>query len=511
MTHQERVKSFAHQKEARKLSKGRAAFGYLMEQGTGKSKTLVDDAAYHFSIGEIELLVVTAPNGVQRGWFYQHLPDHMPVGILYKAMVFSAEKTKKRERLVEDMLNNPFKGLRVFLLNYESLIDKKRGAGFLLLELLKKYKTLWALDESHRIKNWDAKTTRTIIDLSTHASVRRIMTGTFGFSPEDLYPQMAFLDKHILGYPSYTAYRCHFAVMEPDNSNTMRMIKRRLVQKYGEVRARSMMPKVVARDAAGRKMYKNLDELQQLIAPHTYRKLKVDCLDLPSKVYQKRYVELTSEQRTIYNTLRDSYMAEYEGKFLDASMALTRLTRLQQVAGGFFPSDDEGGKVFPIGEVNPKLQEVLEIIEDTGEGKVIIWARFVAELHLIANILRETYGPGTVARYWGDIKTKERDLGKDEFCAAGSKRRFFVSQQRSGGTGLDGLQIARMEIYVSNDHSLLNRLQSEDRCDRIGALGSLTIVDIEATDTRDGFIIDALRGKKDVADIINGDPSKAWI
>ena len=52
MTHQERVKSFAHQKEARKLSKGRAAFGYLMEQGTGKSKTLVDDAAYHFSIGE---------------------------------------------------------------------------------------------------------------------------------------------------------------------------------------------------------------------------------------------------------------------------------------------------------------------------------------------------------------------------------------------------------------------------------------------------------------------------
>lgn len=508
MEYQERLPSFAHQTEARSRSKDRDYFGYLMEQGTGKSKTLIDDACQQYLAGKITTLIITAPNGVQRAWATQHFPDHMPVGLPYRMVVFVSKPNKKQAMALDQLLDPAYTGLRVFILNYESLRGKGKGAYDSVQFFLKTFRCMWVLDESHRIKTWESKSTGAIINLSDKAVMRRVMTGTPSTQgPMDLFPQMMFLDQSVLGFSSYTAYRNHFAEMEPHDSNTMWMIKRRLEQKYGKEVARKRMPQLIARDENGRQRFKNLDELQRLISAHTYRKLKTECLDLPPKVYQKRFVTLTAEQRNIYDTIVDKYMAEYNGQFLDASMALTRLTRLQQITGGFFPLED--GTVVPIGETNPKLDELVETIEDT-EGKIIIWARYTAELEMIVATLKQIYDE-PVARYWGAVKPKDKDAGKAAFCDKNHPCRFFVAQQQSGGTGLDGLQIASTEIYFSNDFSLLNRLQSEDRGHRMGMAGSLTIIDLEAVDTRDSFIIDALRNKKDVADLIVGDPSKAWI
>ena len=46
--------------------------------------------------------------------------------------------------------------------------------------------------------------------------------------------------------------------------------------------------------------YQNLDELNDIISPFSYRVRKEDCLDLPDKVYTKRTVELTKEQKSLY-------------------------------------------------------------------------------------------------------------------------------------------------------------------------------------------------------------------
>jgi len=509
-TFTENIPSFTHQIEARSLSRNKRAFGYLMEQGTGKSKTLVDDACDHFRRGKIEALIITAPNGVQRAWQIEHLPKHVPAGTQYRAVVFSSKMNKRQKDALASMMEPTYTGLRVLLINYESLRNKSCFAYELVMEMLNSFKCMWALDESHRIKTWDAKTTKIILDLAPKALCRRIMTGTPSTQgPLDLYPQMSFLGAGILGFNSFTAYKAHFAELEPDDSRTMYFILQRLIQKYGEARARQMKPAVVARDEFGRPRFKNLDELQRLIEPHTYRKLKSECLDLPEKLYCKRYVTLNQQQRALYNALRDDYIAEHEGTLIAAPMALTRLTRLQQITGGFIPTI-EGEPPRPIGDDNPKLEALLEVIDDA-EGKVIIWARFEEELRMIARALEDNYGAGSVARYWGEIKKSERDDGKSLFCQAGEVVRFFVSQPQTGGTGLDGLQIASTEVFYSNDFSLLNRLQAEDRGHRIGMGDSLTIYDIEAEDTKDGLIIDTLRDKKEVADVIVGDPSKAWV
>jgi len=183
--------------------------------------------------------------------------------------------------------------------------------------------------------------------------------------------------------------------------------------------------------------------------------------------------------------------------------------RLQQITGGFFKT--EGGDTISLGKVNPKIECLLEILEDC-TGKVLVWARFKEELRLILNILRETYGHNSAVGYWGDIADKDKDHNKNRFTND-PECRFFVSQQRSGGTGLNGLQVADTEVYVSNTFSLIDRLQSEDRAHRSGSEihKKVLIFDIEAVDTLDRKVIDSLIAKKELADEVVGDAPTKWV
>ena len=57
-------------------------------------------------------------------------------------------------------------------------------------------------------------------------------------------------------------------------------------------------------------------------------------------------------------------------------------------------------------------------------------------------------------------------------------------------------------IYFSNNFSLRDRLQSEDRAHRIGQTKNVTYINIAAKGTIDEAVIKALTSKKDVADTI---------
>jgi SNF2 family DNA or RNA helicase len=278
-------------------------------------------------------------------------------------------------------------------------------------------------------------------------------------------------------------------------------------------KAKKMMehfnPQIISKDENGRPMFKNLPELQKLIKPHTYRVLKKDCLDLPDKVYMKRFIELNKEQRKAYNAMRDEFIAEHDGSVMVAALALPRMTRLQQITGGFFTADD--GTVLQLGTTNPKMEASLDICEQA-TGKVIIWARFKQELELIADTLEKEHGVGSVARYWGNgYSAKRKDEEKVRYINSPNCR-FFVSQQQAGGTGLDGLQKGTTdEIYFSNTFPLVERLQSEDRAHRDGMGDKLSIHDLEAEDTLDSKVIDSLRNKKEIADEVTGDQPTNWI
>jgi SNF2 family DNA or RNA helicase len=54
-------------------------------------------------------------------------------------------------------------------------------------------------------------------------------------------------------------------------------------------------------------------------------------------------------------------------------------------------------------------------------------------------------------------------------------------------------------------------LQSEDRCHRIGTKNNVTYIDFESPKTIDTKIINALRDKKSIADMITKDPASMFI
>jgi SNF2 family DNA or RNA helicase len=70
---------------------------------------------------------------------------------------------------------------------------------------------------------------------------------------------------------------------------------------------------------------------------------------------------------------------------------------------------------------------------------------------------------------------------------------------------------ASTEHYYSNSFSLEDRLQSEDRPHSPGQTNNLGVIDWIAPETLDEKVVQALRDKKELADMITGDKLIEWI
>ena len=80
-----------------------------------------------------------------------------------------------------------------------------------------------------------------------------------------------------------------------------------------------------------------LDKLEKF----SYRVLKEDCLDLPEKVFTRRLVELTDEQKKVYRQMKEMALAVLDdGKMMSTMNVMTQLMRLHQVTCGHFKADD---------------------------------------------------------------------------------------------------------------------------------------------------------------------------
>ncbi len=101
--------------------------------------------------------------------------------------------------------------------------------------------------------------------------------------------------------------------------------------------------------------------------------------------------------------------------------------------------------------------------------------------------------------YHGGVSSDQRSKNLKRFQGGGAK--VFLGNQSAGGTGLN-LAMADTMVYYSNDFNADTRWQSEDRAHRIGQKNNVTYVDLVAPKTIDGKILDALRKKKNVADLV---------
>jgi len=462
-----KTEPFEHQRKTFYLSRDQKVFALLMEQGTGKTKVVIDNSAYLYSKGEISALVVIAPNGVHRNWI-REVETHLPDWCKYEITYYRSGMNKKETESFESVLHSK-DCLKIFTFNVEAFTSPK--AVHWMEKILLSNDVMLVVDESTRIKTPGAKRTKLITKFGKQVKYKRILTGTpITKNAADVYAQFKFLDTQILGYDSFYSFRNQYCVM-------------------GGFEQRQIIA------------YKNLDELSRNVEGHSFRVLKKDCLDLPPKIYQRHFVEMSERQKKMYNTMKKGFIAELEGNVIEAPEAITRLLRLQQILCGWFPTENE--RVQPIDEKNPRIEALKDVLEGI-ESKVIIWARFRADIRAIERLLGDL-----AVSYHGGVDSDARELAIDRFQKDPAIR-YFIGTPQAGGTGLT-LTAAEYAIYYSNSFDLEQRLQSEDRCHRIGTKNNVTYIDIECQKSIDSKIIKALRDKKNIADIITKDPISIFL
>ena len=472
-----KTKPFEHQLKALEMSWDKKVFAYFMEMGTGKSKVLIDNMSMLYDKGLINGALIIAPKGVYKNWFDSEIPNHM-ANHVEKTMVLwesTSSKTKEKE------LNTLFKSshdLHILIMNVEAL-STKRGKQF-AEKFLNCHKTLMAIDESTTIKNPGAIRTKTIVDIGRNVSYKRILTGSpVTKSPLDLFTQCAFLDPWLLDHQSFYSFKTRYAITKQIN------VSGRIIQL------------VVG--------YRNLPELSEKLKPFSYRVLKDDCLDLPPKTFMKRTIQLTDEQKKVYDQMKKLALAELNGKMITTVNVITQLMRLHQITCGHFKSDD--GQIQKI--ASNRLNELMDVLSEM-EGKAVIWAHYRYDIEVIVEAIKKEYGDKSVVTYYGDTSTDDRQKAIKLIQDPKSEVRFIVGTPQTGGYGIT-LTGASTMIYYSNGYDLEKRQQSEARIDRIGQEKHMTYIDIIAEGTVDEKIVKALRTKVNIATEVMGEELKDWI
>ena len=474
-----KTKPYAHQLEALEKSWAAETYALFMEMGTGKSKVLVDNIAVLYDKGAIRGALIIAPKGVYKNWDEIEFPVHLPDHVEHTKVLWEPNITKRKQMELDTLFDGK-DNLKVLIMNVEAFSTTKGldfAHSFLNIFL---GKALIGIDESTTIKSPTAKRTKNILKIGELAKYRRILTGSpVTKSPLDLYTQCKFLDPYHLDEDSYYAFRARYS----------NMVKRN----FG---GRSVQLVV---------SYRRLDELAKKLEKFSYRVLKEDCLDLPPKVFTKRIVELSDEQKKMYITMKNAAIAEQDGKVMSSMSALTTLLRLHQITCGTFKADD--GTLTPI--KNNRITALMDCLEET-DGKVIIWATYREDIKTIVESLKKAYGDASTVEYHGGVDSTLRQKQIALFQQKNGPTRYFVGNPSTGGYGIT-LTAANTVIYYSNNYDLEKRLQSEDRAHRIGQTGSVTYIDLVAEKTIDDRIIKSLRNKIDIANEIMGEDITDWI
>lgn len=479
-----KTEPYAHQSECLEISKDRASYAIFLEQGLGKTKVVLDNAAYLWFNEQIKGLLVVAPNGVHSNWVRREIPAHLSEDTDYLGFEYDAHKRKNKtyQRDWKEFLRH--EGLVIMTVNIEALSSSKRARED-VQKFLKGRRCMMVVDESSRIKTPKSNRSKTVKRLGKLAPFRRILTGTpVTQSPFDLFSQFQFLDPSLLGFKSYFVFKHHYGVFEKG---------------VGQRDGKMWQYETLLR-------YVRLDDLKKRIGPHSFRRTKLECLDLPEKIYQVVNLKLSPAQRNLYNRMDEHGILEFADFEVLAAQQITKLLRLQQITGGFISTEnmDPTGLVHceSIPGPNPKLNYLLETLEEECVGKTIIWARFRFEIALIVENLKLKYGQTSVVQLHGGVTGENREESVNRFQTDDSCR-FLIGQQQSG-IGIT-LHAAQYVFYYSNPFSYEQRYQSEDRAHRIGLKHPVVYIDLVMDETVDERVREVLRKSHATANIITGD------
>lgn len=462
-----------HQKRAYKYY-GMKSLALFMIMRAGKTKVVIDMASAQFIEQKIEALLVIPKLSVRKTWqseFTAHCPIDYDLLLPY---------TDKRKRFEGWCAERGLRKLKVCVVGTESF--SQGGMDEMAQHFLDVHSggVHICVDESWQIEG-KSERTDVCIELARHQHVkyRTITNGSaLDDTPLKLFWQYEFLDTNIIGIGDYLAFRNRYAVM-----GGYRV----------EIRPGVFKPtKVVG--------YQRLEELMAKLAPYTFE-VGEDELDLPDKVYERRHVQATAEQRALYQQIRRQGEYTWKNENVVLKNILELELRLHQLAGGHTATrrkDERGREVTVPHQVirpkaNPKIREVLDVVTEAGKKQGIVWCAYMAEIQEVADALFEAGIKVTTIH--GKVDEDERERRRLAFQKG--EFQYIVGNTATGGAGLD-MSAATVMIFYSNTNKIVDRTQSEMRPQAVGKKASLLIVDIIMEGTVDEIRMEAIEQKQDL-------------
>ncbi len=247
----------------------------------------------------------------------------------------------------------------------------------------------------------------------------------------------------------------------------------------------------------GRGSQPERDRLAKRLRPIMVRRLKQEVAkDLPDKIEQVSFCDLSGDQAELYKKLREEGRRKIE-ELSDAKdqgrariAALTALLRLRQVCCDLRLLGGEAE--CPSG----KIELLWELLEESIDGghRVLVFSQFVGMLKLISAQLEEE---GTPFCYL-DGATKDRGKVVDRFQQSAEIPVFLISL-KAGGVGLN-LSAADTVIHFDPWWNPAVEAQATDRAHRIGQSRVVTAYKLICRNTVEEKILNLQRKKREVID-----------
>lgn len=462
-----------HQIRAIRAAEEVRDLGLLMEQGVGKTRTLVEVLRRKYAkVGKIRRTLILCPAIVRDNWKNEF---KLYSKISQKEIVVLKGSARQREDLFIHNVGIDLATPKIVVTNFEAVEMED------LYNLFIKWRPeILVVDESQRMKNPKSKRAKRVCFLAETSQHNYILTGTpILNSPADLFMQFKILDRgETFGKNFYSFQASYF-----EDTNARWRGKQGYFPKWEPRR-------------------ESLETLQAKVAKKAIRVLAKDCLDLPPLVRQVVDVDMNAEQARMYREMHKDYVTfisnQKEAPAVVANLAVVKALRLQQIVSGFV--NDENGAAHWIKDA-PRLKVLGELLEDlTPHSKVIVWAGFKENYKMIADLCTKLKIP--YRELHGGITDTIKQRNMKEF-REDPEIKVMIANQSAGGVGVNLVE-ARYSIYYSKSFKLEDDLQSEKRNHRHGSQmhEKVTRIDLVARGTIDELVNDALAKKLNISDLI---------
>ena len=254
-----------------------------------------------------------------------------------------------------------------------------------------------------------------------------------------------------------------------------------------------------------------LEKFKKITAPFIMRRVKSDksiIKDLPEKIEQDQFCQLTPEQAAIYQNIVDKTMKRVETAegAERKGLVLMLITALKQICNHPYQYLKKGDKAANLSGKTMLLFQLLQQILDNGE-KTLIFTQYQQMGSLLQELLADNFALNAPFLH-GGISRKGRDAMVEDFQNNRSTRVMILSL-KAGGTGLN-LTEASNVIHYDLWWNPAVEAQATDRAYRIGQKRNVMVHRFITQQTFEEKINELLNSKKELANLTVANGEK-WI